>query len=108
VQAQRRDGEGIVPLWLTLRRLLRSSLAPKSDAVASAAQLVGRGITLNDRFSQPGASAGGGVCGGFPCPWSGWSWSADDASTAASAPAHNPHVLVALVRAQVWLVPDER
>jgi hypothetical protein len=76
--------------------------------VASAAQLVGRGITNNDGFSQPGASAGRGVCGGFPCSWSGWSWSAEDASTAAAAPAHNPHVLVSQVRAQVWLVPDER
>lgn len=125
------EGDALVPLWGSLRRLFRLCLLPKYGAHANAAQRAGRSMSMMEIGSNPavqvmyqrqtaarGAGGGGGGGGGggvvavaadalAPTGGTYWSWSSPDPTVAAGVPT-DPHLLCALLRAQMWIAPDQR
>lgn len=75
--------------------------------MGSDAQRAGRGVSFRQLRSAAGASQSGASCVGYNSP-SYWSWPAENLSIATAAVSQNPHILCALLRAQIWMAPDKR
>jgi hypothetical protein len=107
VKEHQKDGDCIAGLWITLRRLFNICMRPKDHSVGSEAQRAGRGMSLRQLRAPAGSTQSGANCAGYMSPNS-WSWTSDNASVATEAASHNPHLLCALLSAQVWMAPDKR
>ena len=106
-QRQHKLGDSLASVWISLRRQYNACMQPKSDAVGSVAQRRSRGVALRQQRAPAGSAENAAHCAGFPS-MSCWSAISENPAIATAAASHGPHILCAVLQAQVWMAPDHR
>lgn len=100
-----KEGEFLIPLWTALRRLHRTFMLPKSKVANFTAQHTGENISSKQSRSLNCSASNSLLMERTNCMMH-WSRNPDELSI--SGILDNPHTFLCLIRAEIWLAPDNR